>query len=328
MRNIIVCADGTWNTPDDKEGGLPAPTNVVKLFNAVAEAGASPAQKHYYHPGVGTDGSKIDRLLGGGIGKGLNQNIMSAYKWLGETYRPEDHIFLFGFSRGAYTVRSLGGMISCCGLLDLSDPKVEVAEIWERVEKAFDCYRDEKHDLSSLEGLPFHNAGSAAEAPGATPIHFIGVWDTVGALGVPDDLAVLDLIDDPRNYEFHDTALGANVTTARHAVAMDEMRKSFAPTLWTYAPDRDVKQIWFPGVHGDVGGGYLQCGLSDGALAWMIAEAKAAGLKFRPRIGGHVKPEPLDVLHNSDTGIFSKLKTEPRQVPRVVPRSKLFHASA
>src|SRR6185295_3142736 len=117
MGNIVVCADGTWNTPDQKDGGLPAPTNVVKLANALADTDArGVAQKKYYHPGVGSDGSAFDRVLGGGVGKGLDQNIMSGYKWLATEYRPGDDIYLFGFSRGAFTVRSLAGMIGCCGL--------------------------------------------------------------------------------------------------------------------------------------------------------------------------------------------------------------------
>jgi T6SS, Phospholipase effector Tle1-like, catalytic domain len=332
MRNLIVCADGTWNTPDDKDGGLPAPTNVVKLYNALSEsapnhAGPPIEQKRYYHPGVGTDGSKLDRLLGGGMGKGLNQNIKSGYKWLAEHYRAEDRIFLFGFSRGAYTVRSLGGTIGCCGLLDLKG--LDDKTLWERVDRAFDCYRDPKHVLTPLDGWQFHNAAAIAKAPESTPIYFIGVWDTVGALGVPDDLAVLDLIDDPTEYAFHNTRLSKTVTVARHALAMDEMRKSFTPTLWTdYSDTQDVKQIWFPGVHGDVGGGYLQKGLSDGALAWMMKEATDAGLGFRDDIEGQIVPNPHDALHDSDTGIFSKLKTEPRQVPRLSDGASEFHSSS
>lgn len=331
MRNLIVCADGTWNTPEDTDGGVPTPTNVVKLHNAIAEPGPEVEQKRYYHPGVGTDGSFFDRLLGGGIGKGLDANIKSAYKWLAATYRPEDRIFLFGYSRGAYTVRSLGGMLSACGLLDLTEPGIGDKKIWKRVDTAFACYRDPDHDLTPLSTWPFHNAETAADAPGATPIHFIGIWDTVGALGVPDDLALLNLIDDPKDHQFHNTDLGENVAVARHAVAMDEMRQSFTPTLWTgFPPTQDVKQIWFPGVHGDVGGGYVEAGLSDGALLWMMNEAAEAELAFRDGAKDQLDPDFQAVLHDSRTGVFRALKSEPRRVPQL-PKdedSDVFHASA
>ncbi len=334
MANIIVCADGTWNTPDEKHGGLPTPTNVAKLYNAIADA--KPAgpdkdvpQKAYYHPGVGTDGKWWDRIAGGGTGLGLSQNIMSGYNWLARNYAEGDNIFLFGFSRGAFTVRSLGGMISSCGLLDLEDLPDD--GVWKRVEAAFTCYRDPKHNLARLAKFKFHNAPDAEHAPKSTKIHFIGVWDTVGALGIPDDLAFLDLIDNPRDYEFHDTDLSEVVTIARHAVAIDEMRKSFAPTLWTgYPDDQDVQQIWFPGVHGDVGGGYYERGLADGALRWMMDEAASekAGLAFRPNVRKQLVDDEHDVLHDSCTGIFSALKTEPRQVPNLETVGAAFHKSA
>ena len=305
-------------------------TSRTSALNAIAEPGGSVPQKKYYHPGVGTDGSKLDRLIGGGTGKGLADNIKSGYKWLATKYRPGDRIFLFGFSRGAFTVRSLGGMISCCGLLDLSDERLEPNEIWARVEKAFECYKDPEHDKGKMRELPFFNASDAATAAGKTPIHFVGVWDTVGALGVPDDLALLNLIDDPREHEFHDTSLGPTVANARHAIAIDEMRASFAPTLWTnWDPAKtDVKQVWFPGVHGDVGGGYLQKGLSDAALLWMIEEAEAKGLELRAEVKKQIKPEPADFRHDSVTGIFAKLKTEPRCVPLLRNDPEVFHPFA
>ncbi|MGZ9106339.1 MAG: phospholipase effector Tle1 domain-containing protein, partial [Rhodoplanes sp.] len=116
MANLVVCCDGTWNTPDDTDGGMPAPTNVRRLFNALADKDDSgTAQKKYYHPGVGTSGRWWKRIAGGGGGAGLADNVKSAYQWLAYNYRPGDNIFLFGFSRGAFTVRSLSGMIDCCG---------------------------------------------------------------------------------------------------------------------------------------------------------------------------------------------------------------------
>lgn len=118
MRNLIVCCDGTWNTPEQREGGVPVPTNVVRLYNALAETDANGnAHLRYYHPGVGTEGSLLDRAVGGGMGVGLDQNIKSAYRWVCDYFQDGDRLFLFGFSRGAYTVRSLAGLLSHCGIL-------------------------------------------------------------------------------------------------------------------------------------------------------------------------------------------------------------------
>ncbi|MFO1208335.1 MAG: DUF2235 domain-containing protein [Amaricoccus sp.] len=326
MTRLIVCCDGTWNTPDQREMGLPAPTNVVKFANALVR---SDEQQVYYHPGVGTDGSRLDRLKGGGLGRGLDDNVKSAYHWLACTWRKGDSIWLLGFSRGAYTARSVGGMISRCGLLDL-DPEGSTTDAagWKAVDEAFDTYRA-KGEMTATADMPFHNVAVGSSTLHSMPVGFIGVWDTVGALGVPADLALLRLIDDPRRHSFHDTELSPVVAHARHAVAMDEQRASFGPTLWTNVdPKRDVKQLWFPGVHGDVGGGYARSDLSDGALGWMMDEAGRLGLEFRKGIRERLKPDALGVLHDSLTGLFRRLWTRPRAVPRVGAEAPLLHESA
>lgn len=332
MGNLIVCCDGTWNTPGDKEGVVPSPTNVVKLYNALAAGDAGGAeQQRYYHPGVGTEDSLLGRLAGGGLGDGLDQNIMSGYRWLAGKYRPGDRIWLFGFSRGAYTVRSLGGMISRCGLLDASAPDLDDKAIWAMVNELFAAYRKKK-TLKPTARRRFHNTPDGAMPNGTMDIHFLGVWDTVGALGVPDDVALINLIDDPAKHSFHDTALSLKVAHARHALAIDETRQSFMPTLWTNIEDRPtVKQVWFPGVHSDVGGGYAHCGLSDGALKWMIEEAQDLGLVFRDRVIEQVRPDARGLLHESCIGVFARLKTRPREIPRIardaVDKGRL-HSSA
>lgn len=332
MANIVVCADGTWNTPDDKEEEIPAPTNVVKLFNALDRKDAKGTeQKKYYHPGVGTDGSWWQRVGGGSVGLGLSHNIKSAYKWLAVNYRPGDRIFLFGFSRGAYTVRSLGGMIASCGLLDLSSPELDSNAVWKAVDDIFECYRGGKKAPAAPKGLDFHNPDGKKKGAGTTGIYLIGVWDTVGSLGIPDDLALLNLIDDPRRHSFHDTELSDTVDNARHAVAIDELRHTFTPTLWTnIAPNRKkaVKQVWFPGVHSDVGGGYAVAGLSDGSLEWMMDEAGALGLKFRQGAKAQLQPDSRSLLHNSASGVFAQLKLQPRNVPAFKKSSAEFHRSA
>lgn len=317
-RNLVVCSDGTWCSPEQEMGALPCPTNVVKLYNLCLR---DDRQLAYYHPGVGAEGNLVERLLGGGIGLGLRRNILGAYRWLCNHYRRGDRIYLFGFSRGAYTVRSLAGFIACCGLLDLAHASDRQA--WHAVDKAYDRgYRKGQAAAEWAAGETFLRGDLADGGPA---IHLIGVWDTVGALGVPDDLLVLDqLLDDPRDYRFHDTELSATVRHARHALAMDERRASFAPTLWTGGKrpvEGSLKQIWFAGTHGDVGGGYAECGLSDEALQWMINEAVALGLRVNPALAGQLAPDPRGLLHDSATGVWKHLRTLPRATPLVAAKS-------
>lgn len=329
--HLIVFCDGTWNTPDQTEAGLPASTNVVKLRNALAaEDKGGEEQRVYYHPGVGTDGGWWDRIAGGGLGEGLDNNIMSGYNWLARNYEVGAKIWLFGFSRGAFTVRSLGGMISRCGLLKTAG--MDEKTIWAAVEALFQNYRTPEASaklVKATKAMPFHGVKTGDAAKQSIPIHFIGVWDTVGALGVPNDMALLNLIDDPAKHSFHNTSLSPIVANARHAIAIDEMRQSFTPTLWTNVDDRPtVKQIWFPGVHGDVGGGYGRCDLSDGALKWMIDEVRGLDLNFRENIETQLSPYPLGQLHDSVTGVFKFLKTRPRDVPLFSRNNGVLHESA
>lgn len=310
-KRLIVCCDGTWNTPDQEDRGRPAPTNVFKLHNSVAEEGGGKEQRTYYHPGVGTEGGALRRLAGGAYGKGLSENVKSAYAWLAGQWESGDEIYLFGFSRGAFTVRSLGGLISACGLSVADEHTGSPAAWWKEMDRRFEAYRAREGDSSE-----------------DVPITFIGVWDTVGALGIPNDLAILNLLDDPAKWQFHDTTLGRSVECARHAVALDEQRASFTPTLWRPGYDgQDVKQLWFPGVHSDVGGGYADCGLSDIALDWMMTEAEGKGLAFDPAMRVQVNPDPRDTLHNSVTGAFKALRTRPRAIPEVSASSPDLHGS-
>ena len=313
-RNLVVCCDGTWNVPTHRSNGVLTPTNVLLLHN-VAEK--SDTQLKYYHPGVGTEGGIWDKVTGGITGKGLERNIMSAYKWLGMNYEDGDKIFLFGFSRGAYTVRSLAGMITKCGLLDLKMIK-DQDEIWKRIENVYRRYRSKTYKCVNIIS--------------EIRIHFIGVWDTVGALGIPEELPFLrKLLCKPAKYSFHDLKLSDNINNARHAVALDETRVSYIPTLWnTKRSNRRVKQVWFPGVHSDVGGGYLEKGLSDGALEWMINEAVEQGLQIKHKLYKQIMLRYTDVLHDSYSGIFKflKFRTEPRTIPQLKDGSDEIHPSA
>jgi uncharacterized protein (DUF2235 family) len=325
MANIVICCDGTWNTPDQLDKGVPAPTNVSRLYSAIADFDDHQTkQELYYHRGVGASGKWWDKAIGGATGTGIDQHIAGAYQKLCYSYHPGDHIFLFGFSRGAYTVRSTVGLVGRCGLLRIGN--LDPDDVWERINTLVNQgYRRKLETRTDWEerGWGFHN-----EPGEAIPIHFIGVWDTVGALGIPDDMALLNLIDDRRRYSFHDTQLNSNVATARHAVAMDERRASFQPTLWTDAGlGCDLKQLWFPGVHADVGGGYLENGLADAALLWMINEAAACGLKFSKAIK-QINPNHHDMMHDSCEGIFGVLPTQPRSIPNLKNEPSAFHTSA
>ena len=274
-RQVVVCCDGTWNVPDEARDGVAAPTNVAKLALCVA-VGRDSDQLLFYEPGVGT--RPDDRVTGGGFGYGLSQNIRNAYQFLAEQYQPEDDLFLFGFSRGAYTARSLAGLIRNCGLLR--------REHADQVDAAFAFYRDRTSTThpSSLTSEIFRRM----YAYDSSDIHFVGVWDTVGALGIPSNLPGWEEVS--REYHgweqlwgFHDTQLSSHVRYAYQALAIDEQREPFRPCLWTQDPDpgdQTLEQVWFSGVHTDVGGGSRRSALSDIALLWLVGRAQECGLRL------------------------------------------------
>ena len=271
MKRIILCADGTWNTPpgvDDKTGGG---TNVWKLYCSMPD---SPHQLKYYDSGVGTGGNKIEHLTGGALGDGLLGKVQDCYSFLTHVYDPGDSIYLFGFSRGAYTARSVGGMISAFGVPGKNLSNSTTPEI-------FAAYRERDH--AQRLALKAHLQDSYGLQP--VRITMVGVWDTVGSLGVPG-FAFQAL--NQEKYGFLDTTLSDCVDHAYHAVSIDERRASFQPTLWTkadgsYRPnDAQVEQVWFPGAHCDVGGSYPDCDLADITLGWMMQKGKACGIEFLP----------------------------------------------
>ena len=309
MRNLIVCCDGTWNTLEDE-------TNVSRLANLLSRSSAPP-QLVKYQPGVGTAGL-LDRIRGGLMGVGLDQNIRECYQWLVSNYQAGDKIYLFGYSRGAFTVRSLAGMVGRLGIA-VPPSNGQLDQLVERLYRK--GYRD-KENVANL--ATFHQDSRC--------IQFIGVWDTVGALGIPNDKLWLEWLERRGRYRFHDVALGAGVAWARHAVAVDERRGSFAPMLWDEQRlnlGQNVKQLWFPGGHGDVGGGHRERGLADGALKWMIAESKLAGVNYRSVHVSQIEPNPLDVLHDTPGGAMKMLVTAPRRIPSLntTAGSGRFHHS-
>jgi len=260
-KRIIFCADGTWNDAATN-------TNVYKIFKAM---NFTAEQCPIYDDGVGSDGNTLLRLLGGAFGEGLDQKIRDGYTRISHLYEKGDSIFIFGFSRGAYIARSLAGMIANCGL-----PTQNVDD--NLTDLAFAAYRE--HDMTQRQQLLAQLNDKYAIANPA--ITMVGVWDTVGALGIPAIFGGIDLV----RYSFLDTQLHPCINNAYHAVSIDERRRSFPATLWTgqSVPGQTIEQVYFAGVHCDVGGGYPETGLSDITLGWMMSKAKALGVDFDPAV--------------------------------------------
>ena len=315
MKKLVVCVDGTWNTPTMEDNGEPSPTNVFKFYRALEDA--SEDQCGYYHTGIGTEGGRVKQVLDGAFGGSLEDHIRNVYLWLAENYEDGAQVYLLGFSRGAFTVRCVAGMLNGPGLVKFgTDASLRAKR--EAVGRAYEAYGNNKESVRVhmrddefwLDGRP-------------VPVRFLGVWDTVGALGIPDELEFTNLLFDRKDrWEFHDTDLGENVEMARHAMAVDEVRASFTVTRWNRRSiekeGRDVEERWFPGVHGDVGGGYEDSSLSDLALEWMMREAEKAGVEFRQGVFEQVKGDPLGVKHQSYKGVFAVFRSRPRNVPKLV----------
>jgi uncharacterized protein (DUF2235 family) len=304
-KKIILCTDGTW---DNTAKG----TNVFKIYNALQ---VSSNQIPLYDDGVGADGTPIEQLVGGAFGLGLYQKIKNGYTKIAHLYEPGDEIFLFGFSRGAYTARSLAGMIATCGLPAKSfDDSL--------VDTAFDAYRNKDRRAALLQSLSaFH-----MDDP---HISMVGVWDTVGSLGIPSIIGGVS----PILYGFLDTGLHPDVLHAYHVLAIDERRAEFPPTLWTSqpAPGQVIEQVWFCGCHSDVGGG-ISAGandsgttLSDIPLSWMMDKAAALGVQFAASAVAQYKVPiaakyALDEIHESWNPLWGFPLS--RQIPNGVSLSQ------
>ena len=292
MKRIVICCDGTWNAPGTMFGGQTVMTNVEKIAKAILPAGADATrQMMYYDKGVGTRGSRIRRIIDGATGRGLSESMLNAYRYLIQNYEPGDELYLFGFSRGAFTVRSLAGMICNSGILSRNASG--------RVGKAFDIYSSRRYDTHPrmIEAVRFRKTYSVSDT---IPIRFIGVWDTVGALGNP---LVLNGIF-TEQHSFHDHKLSSKVEHACHAVAIDEKRRHFQAALWEKDPadtHQTMEQVWFIGVHSNVGGGYTTTGLSDIALEWMADKAESAGLALD---GLSYNPDYLQEPADSRKGLY------------------------
>jgi len=311
-KKLIVCCDGTWKDSDSGiltgtgfssffRGQKQVSTNVTKITHAIRPLDSQGRQQVvYYQAGVGSEGNIIERLVGGALGTGLSDNIREAYTFIATNYIKGDEIYLIGFSRGAFTARSIGGIIGDLGLLTRAglEHLVDVFDDWEN--SGTSNYKTElsKHDSAfsvTAEVQPdpkvfLARYRAALLKLGLTqsediPIKAIGVWETVGSLGIPVNpfFQRLGLPTMLRTYRFYDTDLGKDVENAFQALALDEARAAYRPTLWQKLPgfNTNLKQTWFPGVHSDIGGGYADSGLSNNTLAWMMSNL-APFLDFYP----------------------------------------------
>ncbi|BFM04803.1 DUF2235 domain-containing protein [Halioxenophilus aromaticivorans] len=288
MKRIIVCCDGTWNDLD-----MRYITNVGRLVQCLGKTGKSKStsvkQSVYYDDGVGAAASGVRRALEGVTGIGIDEQIYSAYRHICINYEPGDEICLFGFSRGAFAVRSIAGMIGRLGLVAPTNLK--------HLSQAMDVYRNKntkQQNTFKKQQASFSNV----------KVTLLGCWDTVGALGIPDKIPFFPLDNIFRKrYEFHDTELGNHIERALHAVAIDERRKEFGVTMMNKpkgAPaSQKLIQTWFPGDHGCVGGGsWEKRAFSNHCLKWMIDQAQSLGID----LGANV-----DLLHDAaitDPGVF------------------------
>lgn len=335
MKRIVFCFDGTGNALN-----AATPTNVVLTAASVNRKDKlDVSQVIYYDEGVGTGTfdsqtdffnkllSKINRFIGGGLGWGVTENIREAYRFLIFNYDPGDEIFVFGFSRGAFTARSFIGLVHLVGpirrlhasrideALDLYHGRVKTEDGASQKLQAFraayssNVLIDESDENFRINFVPGYVPGSASKMT----IKYLGVWDTVSALGAPEAVPGSTKVN--CNFRFHDPSINSFIQNARHAVAIDERRVLFPPVLFgdltelnrarnfdTEHSDAPYQERWFPGVHGSVGGGGDIRGLSDGALEWILFGAKQAGLSLDisndTRIFG-ICPDPYAPLSNT-----------------------------
>ena len=337
-KNIVICSDGTGNSAIKGRG-----TNVFKMFESVDLNGHRfdhklTAQVAIYDDGVGTESFKVAKVLGGAVGYGLSRNVKQLYKELCRIYDPGDRLFLFGFSRGAFTIRTLAGFIVTLGILKVASTTRD--ELERKVRKAYKeyrhCYRTSLMKL--FLGAPEKSATQRyreAHSHGNESIAFIGVWDTVDAVGLP--LNIANVVNTTiYQFKFPNLVLSSAVERAYHALAIDDERQSFHPLLWDQSgqqrPGQEIEQVWFAGVHSNVGGGYPKQGMSLVALDWMMEKAAAAGLRFvtedRRYYAEHASVD--DKLYNPRSGIGMFYRWLPRNIREICRRSGIaptFHVS-
>ena len=342
-KNIIICSDGTGNSSIKDRG-----TNVFKIYEALDLHHPTTIQIAIYDDGVGTETFRPFQLLGGAFGFGLWRNIRQLYTGLVQVYEPGDRIYLFGFSRGAFTVRQLAGLILKMGII-AKGRYTSTSELNRLVRQAQrEYWQDNRAWLEWLimkvfswftpcEGVEKFRNQYATKVPDRNSVNqyqadirFIGVWDTVSAVGFPV-LYVADMFNTAvYRFKFPDYKLGKAVSAAAHALSIDDQRATFHPLLWDECDEvRDkprIEQTWFAGVHANVGGGYPKQGVSLVALDWMMRKAEAAGARLDGEAGikflekdkafyrEHMNVN--DKVYDSRSGLSAYYRYKPRDIYR------------
>ncbi|HET6926997.1 MAG TPA: DUF2235 domain-containing protein [Hyphomicrobiaceae bacterium] len=322
MKRLVICYDGTWNAvtkPDEV-------TNVVRMAQAVKSVASDDVEQVvYYNAGVGS-GGPLDQFLGGVFGVGLRNNVKRGLAFLSLNWDPQepgnpvaDEIYIFGFSRGAYSARALAGVIGAIGGIPKQSSFDELEEIWNHYRKSEEeKERDKEEDAKKIASWIYPMAVDRKPI-----IKCLGVWDTVGSYGIPAGLGLGALARKLTSWTrgFHDNEIGDEIEYGLQAMAIDEARRSFPATAWVTQKAEDrrgVEQVWFAGAHSNVGGGYKECGLSDLALIWMIARVRdQTGLQFdEDYIKEHFWPCAACSLYRSNRGwLISALLPFRRPIP-------------
>ncbi len=349
-KHIVLCSDGTGNS-----GGKGNNTNVWRIYQSVDLNGFKTGQHGveqlaFYDDGVGTDQLKLLKMLGGAVGLGLSRNVRHLYSRLVKNYEPGDHVYVFGFSRGAFTVRTLAGFITSCGILDRShcpdDKTLErlvktgyrayrrkyaarLTRLWYKIEEVFGVKRPTIEEFRHAYGVQVEREqygdyefveGDFVEER-IVPVRFMGVWDSVDAVGFPVD-EIADLWNENLyHFKFPDRKLSPWINRACHALAIDDERRTFHPLMFDEAAPRDrerINQVWFPGVHSNVGGGYPKQGMAHVSLNWMIKMAEKHGLRF-----SDIKKQEFTAAENVHDKMYdsrSGFKVYYRYAPRTVEK--------
>jgi hypothetical protein len=327
-KNIVLCSDGTG-----KAGGAILNTNVFQLYKAVDLQ--SENQIAFYDDGIGSRGFKFLRLISGAFGFGFQKNVLTLYSYLAKRYEPGDKIYMFGFSRGAATVRALAGMIQVVGLLDTKSSEVRTGGRVDQIKlaiklfKAMQLYKKSPRKKKEVEKF------KSTMTHGAVDIEVVGVWDTVEALGFPQDsswlvIALSMLVDKVTNivfpHRYYEFQLDKNVKNAYHALAIDDERKTFHPQMFDETADKrpeNIEQVWFAGAHSNVGGGLSRTGLSMITLNWMMKKASNHGLVFNESLWYDIKEgmNPAGHLRYSRRGINGYYRFGPRHIKNICSKN-------
>ena len=318
MKRLIICADGTWGERDqiNPDTNRPRPTNVTKVARAIrSRSGGGVDQIVFYHDGIGT-GGPLDRITGGAFGHGMERNIRALYRFIIYNHEPGDELYFFGFSRGAFTVRSLAGFMRKIGIIE-KDGDYYVPEMYA-------CYEQGAAEDSPAWTKAFRNVKRRQPCP---PIRFIGVWDTVGALGAP---GLLGRLIHPGKYKYHDVTLNDTIENAYHALALDERRRLFSPDLWRRPANwrGNLEQAWFAGAHENIGGGCFPDGLANEALHWLVEKAEVLGLELDNEYLRHFVPCFNSRLHDSMTTLYRLMPQSVRTVGEYAADGESIHQSA